>query len=67
MKNILMALCLICSSQLISQDMYETCPLKVGMEVPGDVEITNLQGKKETLNEVIGDTPTIIMFYRGGW
>jgi peroxiredoxin len=41
-------------------------PLKVGQEVP-DKMLTDGNGNPKSLHSVIGDKPTVILFYRGDW
>lgn len=55
------------STQTIGQTMYETCPLKEGMEIPRDIEILNTKGESDKLEVIIGETPTVVIFYRGAW
>lgn len=55
------------SSIAISQDqMFDICPLKVGAEVPA-VTLTNSEGQVDSLSTLIGEKPTVIVFYRGAW
>ena len=46
--------------------MFDICPLKVGEEIP-DVSIANDKKESIPLSNVIGDKPTVIVFYRGAW
>ena len=41
-------------------------PLMVGQEVP-DKMLTDGNGNPKSLHSVIGDKPTVILFYRGDW
>jgi len=41
-------------------------PLMVGQEVP-DKMLTDGNGMAKSLHSVIGDKPTVILFYRGDW
>lgn len=41
-------------------------PLGEGKKVP-DVKVYNLEGKKVALRDVLGNSPTVLIFYRGGW
>ena len=41
-------------------------PLMVGQEVP-DKMLTDGNGNAKSLHSVIGDKPTVILFYRGDW
>jgi len=47
------------------QEAY--CPLQIGMNIPGDIQVKDVTGKDITLNTIIDETPTILLFYRGGW
>lgn len=41
-------------------------PLLVGHEVP-DVALATSDGEATTLHAALGDGPSILVFYRGGW
>jgi hypothetical protein len=41
-------------------------PLLIGSALP-DVEITNLDGESAPLADVVLGSPTLLVFYRGGW
>jgi len=41
-------------------------PLAVGASVP-DGTLTTIEGKKASLKTLIGQKPSVIIFYRGGW
>ena len=41
-------------------------PLMVGQEVP-DKMLTDGNGNAKSLHNIIGDKPTVILFYRGDW
>jgi peroxiredoxin len=41
-------------------------PLKTGQEAP-DITLINGNGASNSLHAVIGDKPTLILFYRGDW
>jgi hypothetical protein len=41
-------------------------PLLIGSPLP-DVAITNLDGESVSLADVILGSPTLLIFYRGGW
>lgn len=43
------------------------CPLQIGTSIPGDVKVTNQEGEGVALQTIIDETPTILLFYRGGW
>lgn len=46
--------------------MYEICPIKNAQKVPS-ATVYNLSGETIDLKKHIGDKPTIVVFYRGGW
>ena len=41
-------------------------PLMIGASVP-DAQVGNLEGENVGLLDVMGDKPTMLVFYRGGW
>ena len=52
---------------LFGQDAkYDICPIKNSEAVPS-VNLINKEAKQINLKELIGDTPTIVIFYRGAW
>ena len=52
---------------LYSQDqMYDICPIRNSQEVPS-AKVWNTNGTEVDLKEFIGDKPSILVFYRGGW
>ena len=53
---------------LLAQDeiWYDICPIKNAQRVP-TATIYALSGEKTELQSYIGDKPTIVVFYRGGW
>jgi peroxiredoxin len=44
----------------------EVKPLKVGEMIP-DLTILSLDNSKKEIRSIISDTPSIVLFYRGGW
>ncbi len=44
----------------------EVQPLLIGTEVPS-VDVLRLDGTAVNLRDVVGDTKTVVIFYRGGW
>ena len=48
------------------KEMYEICPIKVSDSVPNSIIYNNL-GEAINLKTYVGEKPTIIVFYRGGW
>ncbi|NOQ75468.1 MAG: redoxin domain-containing protein [Crocinitomix sp.] len=67
MKLFLITLLSISTFVSYSQDaMYEICPIKNAQKVPSAM-VYNLAGEKKDLQKHIGNKPTIVVFYRGGW
>jgi len=52
---------------LTAQNMHETCPLTEGVKFPSYVMLTTASGTLESLEDIVDDTPSILIFYRGGW
>jgi len=50
----------------IYDDAAAVEPLKPGQKIP-DLTLRNVKGEELTLKEAIGDTPTVLVFYRGSW
>ncbi len=69
MRNIIAGILMSCLAfGAHAQDqMYEICPLKVGEDLPLKAKIVDESGKKRTLEDVLNDRPTVLVFYRGGW
>jgi peroxiredoxin len=66
MKSIIL-LFLLSTSTLFSQsEMYEICPIKNSEKTPSSI-VYETNGDSIKLNDYIGDKPTVIVFYRGGW
>lgn len=59
-------LTLLASTSFGQEAMYEICPIKNAQKVPS-ATVYNLAGEKTDLQTYIGDKPTIVVFYRGGW
>ena len=58
---------LLCMSPVFGQDeMYDICPIKNSEEIP-KATIYTIDGKKENIKTFIGNKPSVIVFYRGGW
>lgn len=66
MKSFFLSFFLILSAIGFSQSMYDICPLKVGAEIP-EVQVADQQSKSHELKSIIGDQPSVIIFYRGAW
>lgn len=54
------------SSPSVPTDPRNVEPLKVGAQLP-DVEVRDLNGKSTSLNQLISEKPSLLVFYRGGW
>ncbi len=54
------------ASGQIADSSAETCPLKMGETIP-DVTVFDINSNPLKISEAIGSTPTILIFYRGGW
>lgn len=55
--------CLIAKSQ---DGMYDICPIKNSEEIPS-AKVWDINGQEQNLKELIDSTPTVLVFYRGGW
>ena len=67
MNKIIFILTLLATQIAFSQEqMYEVCPIKVGTEVP-NTKLTNDKDEEVMLSAIIGDKPTVMIFYRGAW
>ncbi len=67
MKSLMLLLALVSSHIAFSQNtMFDICPLKVGAEIPS-VTLANKENKKQTLTQIIGEKPSVLIFYRGAW
>ena len=44
----------------------QTKPLQVGARVP-EVSVLAVNGKAIALKDIVGEKPTVLIFYRGGW
>ena len=56
----------ICLSTNAQDPRFDICPLKVGTEVP-TATLKNKVGQDQDLKTLIGEQPTILVFYRGAW
>lgn len=50
----------------IAASSAETCPLKVGETIP-DVTVFDVKSIPLKISDALGSTPTVLIFYRGGW
>ncbi len=53
-------------SQTIPALATDISPLLVGETAP-DLKLKNIEGTEESLKEILGRKPTVLIFYRGGW
>ena len=53
-------------SESVPENAYQINPLLIGETVP-NLQVTNLSGEDLLLHDVISGTPSVIVFYRGGW
>lgn len=44
----------------------DIAPLLVGEAAP-DLKVKNMEGTDESLKDILGRKPTVLIFYRGGW
>ena len=69
MKSFLLAVLLSFISSSFSfaqEEVYDICPIKNSQEIPS-AEIYSIDGKSVDLKAYVGQKPTVIVFYRGGW
>lgn len=50
----------------VAESPEDVAPLKVGDKVP-NVTVLTVEGKKIELSKALGDGPSVVVFYRGGW
>ena len=66
MIMILSSLLLSTAAQRIPGTPTDISPLLIGEKIP-DIQLSNLEGKKVSLNDIISKEQTLLIFYRGGW
>ena len=66
MIMILSSLLLSTAAQSIPGTPTDISPLLIGEKIP-DIQLSNLEGKKVSLNDIISKEQTLLIFYRGGW
>jgi len=69
MKSFLLAVLLSfigSSFSFAQEEVYDICPIKNSQEIPS-AEIYSIDGKSVDLKAYVGQKPTVIVFYRGGW
>lgn len=54
------------SQSAIPAEANDISPLLIGERVP-DVTLSDVSGKKHNLRELTSQTPSVVVFYRGGW
>jgi len=54
------------AAQEIAPSADEIRPILIGSRVP-DVVVQTIEGSPVGLRDAIGDTPTVLVFYRGSW
>ena len=60
------ALTVLSANAQFAANAIDVQPLKIGQEVP-DKMLVDGNGASKSLHSVIGDKPTVIVFYRGDW
>lgn len=50
----------------IPDKAQDISPLLYGEVIP-DLNLVDLEGREQSLSGIIGEKPTILLFYRGGW
>ncbi len=50
----------------IAPDAASVTPLLIGSDVPS-ATVRQLDGSPVDLAEVVGEAPTVVIFFRGGW
>lgn len=53
-------------SGLVPTKALNVEPLLIGESVP-DLSVTDIEGHRQSLMELIAEKPSLIIFYRGGW
>lgn len=52
---------------IVPQEATDISPLLVGEKIPTSILLPNQRGEVVDLNKLVGEKPTILVFYRGGW
>jgi peroxiredoxin len=69
LKSILGILCFWCSTSVSAQvpeNAEDICPLLIGESIP-KATLQDSEGKQVELSKLLGNKPTVLVFYRGGW
>ncbi len=54
-------------TKVIAETAEQVSPLMNGQQIPNEIEVTTINGKKLSLGQVLNNKKTILFFYRGGW
>ena len=69
LKSVLGILCFWCSTSVSAQvpeNAEDICPLLTGESIP-KATLQDSEGKQVELSKLLGNKPTVLVFYRGGW
>lgn len=69
LKSVLGILCFWCSTSVLAQvpeNAEDICPLLIGESIP-KATLQDSEGKQVELSKLLGNKPTVLVFYRGGW
>ena len=69
LKSVLGILCFWCSTSVSAQvleNAEDICPLLIGETIP-KATLQDSEGKQVELSKLLGNKPTVLVFYRGGW
>jgi peroxiredoxin len=69
LKSVLGILCFWCSTSVSAQvpeNAEDICPLLFGESIP-KATLQDSEGKQVELSKLLGNKPTVLVFYRGGW
>ncbi len=50
----------------VAENAEDVTPIKIGEQIP-NIEVTSLEGQKNSILKVAKEKPTVLLFYRGGW
>jgi len=67
MRFLFLFLALFTTQSIFAQNtMHDICPLKVGAEIPA-VSVMDSESQAQELSNLIGEKPSVLIFYRGAW
>lgn len=69
LKSVLGILCFWCSTSVSAQvpeNAEDICLLLIGESIP-KATLQDSEGKQVELSKLLGNKPTVLVFYRGGW